>query len=169
MNDHIDLDAMTAPAVDVSSHLPSAHDDLLTDDFSANAFAGTPLWTVADVAGQVISLWMRAKLDRDKAHQALAALVVVEADGTAWSLGATTRRWFRRVPGGEWRLARPPADTASLVEPAAQAVEAALWLLGVNPGTVTEDATEAAPLDEAPLGSSSTGDLLDDLLEGYGV
>jgi hypothetical protein len=151
---------------------PPAHDQALVpadetlfDELSGDAFRDTPLWMVSDVVSTVLGLHAAGRVTPDEAERALASLVVVDAAGTKWSLGATTRRWFRKDVGGAWVLAKAPTDPQSLAAPAEEAVKAGLWALGVDPSTVDiGDTINSAP----PITRESPDDLLNDLIEEYG-
>jgi hypothetical protein len=151
---------------------PPAHDQALVPDdeslfaeLSGDAFRDTPLWMVSDVVSTVLDLYGGGRVTAEEAERALASLVVVDTSGTKWALGATTRRWFRKDIGGAWVLAKAPTDPQALVAPAAEAVKAGLWALGVDPSTVDiGDSINSAPT----VTRESAEDLLDDLIEEYG-
>lgn len=50
----------------------------------------------------------RGHLSKEQYAQVLARLVVAWADGTEWTLGATSGVWYRRFPGLPWVAATPP-------------------------------------------------------------
>lgn len=58
--------------------------------------------------------------------QALQQLRLTDANGTEWTLGADTGRWFMRLPGSMWEPAVPPAaDSSTTYHSAADGVGAA--------------------------------------------
>lgn len=56
----------------------------------------------------LLGAFVRGELDSRDVAQRLADARVVDDQGLEWTMGATTRAWYCRVPGGTWAEALPP-------------------------------------------------------------
>lgn len=76
--------------LDEPSRLPSAFEQLI------------------EQAGQARHSFERGALTKIQLASVLQGLRVVAPDGTEWTMGATSGRWYRRPVGGTWVPALPP-------------------------------------------------------------
>ena len=65
---------------------------------------------LANLTNQVIDRWMQHTLDAHTALTLLTHTILVSADGTQWTVGARSGRWYRRLPSGSWHIAAPPSN-----------------------------------------------------------
>jgi hypothetical protein len=84
-----------------------------------------PFETIALVTERVVTAYRRRCLTPHEAGERLAVLRLRTDDDVEWTLGATSQRWYRRVPGGDFKLAVPTGlDDATLRATASAAVKA---------------------------------------------
>lgn len=74
-------------------------DDMLLDNFRA----------ISQKFTELQRLYEDGTLSREQFATQLRGLRVSDEDGFEWTLGATTRRWFRRTGEGTWIAAIPPS------------------------------------------------------------
>ena len=105
----------------------------LRSEFDQNRTVAAPFTAVAEVTEQILDLYRTGRMEQLVALQALSALRLVDQAGANWALGATTRRWQRRLPSGTWRVAVPPAvSEPALEQSCAVALSAVQDILGVD-------------------------------------
>lgn len=90
-----------------------------------------PWSNVPRLVEQVVSARAAGRLSDVTAWETLAQVRVMQSDGTVWTVGAQSARWYRRVGDGVWVPASPPptVDDPSVhasVSAAAAAVALAL-------------------------------------------
>lgn len=69
---------------------------------------------IADTVARLLEAHQRGTIRADQVAANLAMLVVTDTHGVSWTVGATSRGWYRRTPGLPW--AASPAPDSS-VEP----------------------------------------------------
>lgn len=133
------------------------------------------LWIVGDVSNEIVQLYQRGRINEEVAHRALAKLVVTNTSGQQWALGSSSKRWYKRFPKGDWRVAETePEEPDAWTVPCREAILRTLNFLGVDSSKVELENREEAlrlRLSASPLHASNTGSLLEDLLgeeEYYG-
>lgn len=79
------------------------------------------------VFDRIVNIYRRGLMTRTDAAELLTALIVEDAAGVRWTIGATTRRWYCRTEHGMWKLSTPTAsaEDATLNASATAAVERA--------------------------------------------
>lgn len=116
---------------------------------------------VGEVTEQVVAAYQLGRIPAQVAGQALQALQLVDAQGTHWVLGASTRRWYRKIDGGGWRVTIPPSLADYAVADSSNAALAAVQeLLGVSaPPAPTVAAAATSPLEASapPAAALDTG------------
>jgi len=130
----------------------------------------------------VLSAYRRGTLNTVEAAVRLRLLRLRGAGGEEWTLGSTSLRWYRRYPGGLWKVTPPPQTEDEVFSASANAAVAALTTLGApgatrpllpadpsNPGSVVDapEAAEAARPAVAPwaAGAPAPHDVADDVQE----
>lgn len=56
---------------------------------------------------QVVGAYQNGTVSPEVCADALSRMVISDHNGMEWTIGATTLRWYRRIPGGDWRSATP--------------------------------------------------------------
>jgi hypothetical protein len=102
----------------------------------------------------------------------LSLLVVTDSMGTAWTLGARTGSWYRKMAGASWVPSTPPLPAG--VTPVADPLMGGALLSSVQPPTtrgrimwsedVADEVTDEASDDQLPIFSSSV-----DAIDEHGV
>lgn len=122
---------------------------------------------VASMTQQVLEAYRAGEINDATAAAALAKLVVVDADGDEWTIGASSKGWYRRSEGLPWASATPPPpgsevagpmafdDLASIMSEAAASAEHATDLtpeppFGDMPAEPDPTAADPAPLWDVP-------------------
>ena len=59
---------------------------------------------------QIVSAYQSGIVSADACAGALSRMVISDHNGMEWTIGATTLRWYRRIPGGDWRSATPTSS-----------------------------------------------------------
>lgn len=107
----------------------------------------------------VLSAYRRGTLDQAEAAVRLRLLRLRGAGGEEWTLGSTSLRWYRRYPGGLWKVTPPPFSEDEVFSASADAAVAALTALGA-PGAPGAGGA-VRPL--LPSGAPSLGSVVDAL------
>jgi len=65
------------------------------------------------VVQQLLWRWKKAEITAEITMQAMSDLVLTGQDGVLWTVGASSGRWYRRLPnqGAAWVIASPPPAT----------------------------------------------------------
>ena len=74
---------------------------------------------------EVRELYEDDEITREQYADQLSSLTLIDPNGVEWTIGATTRQWFRRTVEGTWVAAPPPsvhalAAAAALAEASAR-------------------------------------------------
>lgn len=82
---------------------------------------------IREAVTTVVAFYQEGHISPDVCASAIAPLMLTDEDGIQWAVGPTTTRWYRRLPGGQWRLATPttrplPADARTVVAKAQETV-----------------------------------------------
>lgn len=99
---------MPAPAVFLGALASEVNEpDVLDPAFAA----------IADMTERIVTAVRAGALAEVPAAEHLQVLRLQDSSGVQWAVGATSLRWYRKVPGGVWKLAVPPqsADDAARV------------------------------------------------------
>ena len=94
--------------------LGTLRSDLDTPDVLPECFSA-----LASAADTIIERYRTGKLDPAATAALLAELKLSDHESFLWTVGATTRRWYRKVPGGVWRAALPPSSVDPSTDAAA--------------------------------------------------
>lgn len=57
-----------------------------------------------------VGAYQNGAVSADRCAAALSSMVITDTDGIDWTVGASSQRWYRRLPGGQWRLASPASS-----------------------------------------------------------
>jgi hypothetical protein len=108
------------------------------------------------VSDQILRVYRLGKLPPETVMQALSLMRLHDASGAEWSLGATTRRWYRKLPGGAWRVTVPPSTADQVVQAGVHdALDGVQDLLGVTPAE--QDDTEHHDMGQDSLDEPEPG------------
>lgn len=72
-----------------------------------------PFKVAFDAFDRLVNDYRAGNVSADIAAGALSRMILVDHNGMEWTVGATTLRWHRRLPGGAWRSAIPPQHMES--------------------------------------------------------
>lgn len=92
---------------------------------------------------ELLSAYRNGRIGPEQAGVALSRMILTDRNGLQWTAGATTGRWYRRLPGGAWSSALPPAsDDEELRRTSKKAVAAAGAALSAYPGEAVAEPDE---------------------------
>lgn len=89
---------------------------------------------------KVLTVYQRGLINKEETGEILTNLRISDSQGTQWTLGATTRRWYKRTLGSSWKVTPPPAaaNDPVLEETAFEALHAAAQLVeSLTPKEIT--------------------------------
>lgn len=134
--------AESAVVVDVPTVSSSAGVFLgtLRSEFDEPAALPAVFARLLDDVEAVLAEHRNGTLDEHATAAQLSELTLTDADGAQWTLGATTRRWYRRTRGGSWLPTPPPAASGGEVVASFELDEALL-------STMTRSAAALNSLD----------------------
>lgn len=121
------------------------------------------LTELAAAVEAVLLRYHEGVIDEERAAHMLSGLRAVDEYGVEWTMGARSRRWYRRQPGGVW-MAAPPPPSALQVAPVRQLPDFSLVdpaqppaaSTGADTGTTPDDGEKAArPAVDDPYGTGS--------------
>jgi hypothetical protein len=146
-----DLEVAVDPGVHTEVFLGTLRSEVDDPDELAQ-----PFQLVAMVTEGVLSAYRRRDLTAEEAAQRLAVLRLRTAAGIEWTLGATSLRWYRRLPGGRWVIAVPPREPDGVLIRSVDEALAALDALDgagsapAGPAPAVAPARQAAPAPTVP-------------------
>lgn len=112
-------------------------------------------WLSAAVDG-VVQAYRNRWFTAEGAAERLRVLRLTDMYGNEWTIGATSRRWHRRLPGGAWRINVPPsADDDELIASMGRAQQALRAFAPASEVTATESEDKPA-VAEAVSGAPAT-------------
>mgnify|MGYP006158192475 FL=1 len=98
---------------------------VLPSEFSAPATLSEDFKDFEATVSQLVTAYQYGVIEPAAAAAALSEMIVIDHNGMQWTLGATTMRWYRRIPGGDWRNATPSAnDSGESVKETVRAAKA---------------------------------------------
>jgi len=106
-----------------------------------------PFAELSIVHDSIMNAYRRGTLTGAQVGQRIKLLRLRTADGVEWTLGASSKRWYRRLPGGTWKIAIPP-KTAD--EVAAASAQAALRQVALLDAPLLADAVRIAVTATGP-------------------
>lgn len=129
-------DRATAPAPAPAIFLGALASEVNEPDELAPAFAG-----VARAVERIVAAIRAGTVSSEEGAQHLAQLRVTDGSGAVWTVGATSMRWYRKLPGRSWKLAPPPATADE------QAVASSAAALDLIPAQYARDPEPGRALD----------------------
>jgi hypothetical protein len=135
--------------------------------------AGTELLpsfqSLMDHFEQLWNLYVARQLTRDQFANQLLTLKITDRDGLEWTIGASTREWYRRTVEGKWAESLPPMVAISSAETTSNSVpsesHAPAFATAQPPRYVPTPPRHTAPVDvtsDAPSATTSTPEFDDD-------
>ena len=79
----------------------------LPSEFETTSTEAPSLVKLRNIQDEVLENYLTGRLTPEESGRILGLLVLPDKNGLQWSIGATTGRWYRRLPGGTWRSASP--------------------------------------------------------------
>jgi hypothetical protein len=99
---------------------------------------------LADVTELVVAAVRNGVLSEREGAEHLRALRLTDANGTLWTVGATSLRWYRKATGRSWKLAVPPEGSDS------QCDESSAFALTSVPPEVLRRIGARVPVEQGP-------------------
>lgn len=103
----------------------------------------------------------KGEITKHQLGSELQALRATEADGTEWTLGATSGRWYKRPLGGTWVPAMPPAASEGSFQgkPGTDFTDEAASAMFGNAPSVGDSVNRGDPFGESDTGFGTAFDV----------
>jgi hypothetical protein len=80
----------------------------LPSEFDTPERVAASFSTVLSAVSDLVYAYQTGKVTSEAAGRVLSDVLITDDSNIEWTVGASTLRWYRRLPGGAWRVASPP-------------------------------------------------------------
>ena len=131
---------------------------VLPSEFSSPETLSKDFKDFEATVSQLVTAYQYGVIEPAATAAALSEMIVIDHNGMQWTLGATTMRWYRRIPGGDWRNATPSTnDSGESVKETVRAAKAVATQAIADAQASTAGAESAAAAAVEPTVDTTPG------------